>query len=95
MNMELSNEQKQNSLINYFGSVKAYNEEALKRMPAMFFMYIDQDGQYKTDPDSLTEYLNQELSKGLTYEKIKERDTKLFTDIVSQMYTELINFKSN
>lgn len=86
----MTNEQKQNAMIEMLGSVQAYNRLVFEKIPPDFYIVLDSNGDITVPNGSIAEYLKRGMANGLSYEEIKERDLARFSKITDDLYSELI-----
>jgi hypothetical protein len=90
--MKASTLEKQQALINHFGSVEMYQKNIFHKVPPLFQMICDEDGNVEIDSESVGIYLNKEMSESnLSFEEICERDSKIFSTIIDEVYAQTFN----
>ena len=90
--MKASILEKQQQLINHFGSVELYQKNIFDKIPPLFYMVCDDEGNVEIDSESVGIYLNKEMSESnLSIEEICERDLNTFSTIIDKFHAETFN----
>lgn len=83
---------KRDKLIAYFGSVEKYQEGIFHKIPPLFLMICDSDGNVNIDRDSVGMYIEKEMKEhSLTIDQLIERDKKTFGKIIDNYYSEVFS----
>jgi len=83
---------KRDKLIAYFGSVEKYQLEIFDKVPPIFMMSCDKNGNVIGCHESMKQYLIKEINKSnMTAKEIIERDSKIFEKIISDLYIKLFS----
>jgi hypothetical protein len=81
---------KRDELIAHFGSVEKYQAGMFDKIPPVFLMMCDAEGNVYIDRDSVGGYLKREMKEySLTIEQLIERDKKTFGQLIDDYYTEV------
>ena len=84
--------EKQQALINHFGSIEMYQKNIFHKVPPIFQMICDEEGNVEIDSETVGIYLNKEMSESnLSFEEICERDLKTFATIIDEYHFETFN----
>ena len=81
---------KRDELIAHFGSVEKYQAGIFEKIPPVFLMICDAEGNLEIDRDSVGRYLEREMKEhSLTIEQLIERDKKTFGQLIDDYYSEV------
>jgi len=81
---------KRDKLILHFGSVEKYQAGIFDKIPPVFVMICDSEGNVNYDRDSIFRYLKREMEEhSLTIDELIERDKKTFGKIIDDYYSEV------
>lgn len=81
---------KRDELIAHFGSVEKYQSGIFDKVPPVFLMICDAEGNVDIDRDSVERYLEREMKEhSLTIEQLIERDKKTFGQLIEDYYSEV------
>ena len=86
--------QKQQQLIEFFGSIEKYQENIFEKVPPLFEMVCDENGNVTIDEESVGRYIHREMAENnITFEKLVERDLITFSTIIDNYHSRI--FKNN
>lgn len=81
---------KRNELIVHFGSVEKYQAGIFDKVPPIFLMICDEQGNITVDRESIGKYLLREMKEhSLTKEELFKRDIKTFEQLINDFYSEV------
>lgn len=83
---------KRDELIAYFGSVEKYQLGIFDKIPPIFLMVCDAEGNVLTDRASVGRYLEREMTENsITIQELIARDSLTFGKIIDDYHTEMFN----
>lgn len=83
---------KRDELIFHFGSIEKYQLGIFDKMPPIFLMICDENGNVDIDRDSVGRYIEREMEEhSLTIKQLIERDRKTFGQLIDDYYSEVFD----
>ena len=81
---------KRDELISYLGSVEKYQAGIFHKIPPVFLMTCDSEGNVIIDKNSVVKYLEKEMEEhSITIAQLIERDKKVFGQLIDDYYLEV------
>ena len=81
---------KRDELITYFGSIENYQSGIFDKIPPVFLMVCDSEGNVDIDRESVGKYLEKEIKENhISIQQLIERDKKKFAQIIDDYYFEV------
>lgn len=84
----MNSQEKLQALIQHFGSVEEYQKQVFDKIPPMFVMVMDEQGNVTADQASMMAYIKKEMETGISFDDLLDRETKRFEQIVDELYQQ-------